>query len=407
MMVRRGAVTSTMGFLLAVSGVGACGSSNNKAKDAGRDAAKDGFPADRATGQPGDAAIAAGFEGDRRVPLTPANDVQFIDYFVVHHQAAIDMATMEIDRGGDATVKSMAQQMKTSQMAEIATMRQARQTLTGTADSPPAPRDGHMEADMQVMMGLAGAPLDKAFLEEMIQHHAGALPTAHRAPPNLSRGDLRALAASIYDVQASEIGEMKMMLGDPTGGAASAAVADGGMADGGFGNADTSATGDRRIPYTPADDVAFIDFFVPHHQRAIEMATIVLDAGQSPAVKALAQSIKDAQTAEIALMRAARQTLTGQSDSPAPPADPHMDADMAAMMALSGAALDRQFLVEMIPHHAAGLPAAHRGRPNLHRPDMRQLALDIFSAQAQEIGAMHALLDQNGDGGIRDGAASP
>jgi uncharacterized protein (DUF305 family) len=394
-------------LMLGVVSLGACGSGSSKPTDAGADS-----PADRAfdTGMEsggGDDASTATFTGDRRVPFTPADDVQFVDFFVPHHEAAIDMATMELAHGSDAAVKAMAQQMKTSQMDEIAMMRSARQALTGVADSPPPPADAHMAADMHVMMGLSGAQLDKVFLEEMIQHHAAALPAAHRAPPNLSRSDLKALASSIYDAQSREIGEMKMMLGDPTGGAAAqAGVADGGVAqDGGYSGVDVSPTGDRRIPYTPADDVAFIDFFVPHHQSAIEMATMVIDRGARAEVKALAQSIKNAQTAEITMMRAARQALTGQPDSPAPPADPHMDADMMAMMGLSGAALDMRFLMEMIPHHAAGLPPAHRGRPNLQRSDLRQLALDIFAAQSREIGEMHDMLALGADGGVTDAAS--
>lgn len=387
--------------------LGACSSSGKSSADAGR---RDGGSADRPV-TPKDAATndgstVASFQGDRRVPLTPAGDVQFVDFFVPHHQAAIDMAGMEADRGSDATVKALAKQIAASQTNELAIMQQARQALTGTAASPPPPADAHMDADMRVMMGASGAQLDKLFLEEMIQHHASALPTAHRAPPALTRADLKGLAGSIYDAQAKEIGEMKMMLGDPSGGAPTAAGGgDGGAADAGFRNADTSPTGDRRVPYTPADDVAFIDFFVGHHQRAIDMANMVIERGARADVKALAQSIKDAQTAEIATMQAARQALTGQANSPAPPPDPHMDADMTAMMALSGTALDTRFLTEMIPHHAAGLPPAHRGRPNLQRPDMRKLALDIFAAQSREIGEMHDMLQQGADGGVKD--ASP
>lgn len=397
---RTGGILKVVGLAAALAAAG-CGSSSKGPSDAGSDRPIRNLPTDSGSGG---ADSSASFVGDRRIPLTPSDDVQFIDFFVPHHQAAIDMATMEIDRGGDAAVKALAQQMKTSQTDEIATMRQARQALTGAADSPAPPADAHMQADMQVMMGLSGADLDKVFLEEMIQHHASALPTAHRAPPNLSRDDMKALAAAIYDAQAREIGDMKTMLGDPSGGAPSVGEgADGGpSADGGYRGVDTSPTGDRRIPYTPADDVALIDFFVPHHQRAIDTATMVIARGARADVKALAQSIKDAQTAEIATMRAARQALTGQADSPAPPPDPHMDTDMAAMMALSGQALDTRFLTEMIPHHAAGLPPAHRGRPNLQRADMRQLALDIFSAQARAIGEMHTMLSQAGDGGLSD-----
>jgi len=385
-------------LMAAILAIGfSCDNSSGKKTDSGADRG----PADAGSG---DGAGAVGFDGDRRQPLTPADDVQFIDFFVPHHQAAIEMASMEIDNGADPAVKAMAAQMKTSQMEEIAMLREARRALTAVAESPAPPEDTHMSADMAVMKSVSGTQLDKLFLEEMIPHHAGALPVAHRATTTLSRSDLRTMAVAIYDAQAREIGDMKLMLGEPTGGGATVATTVGGAADGGSGftAVDTSVRGDRRLPYTPADDLAFIDFFVSHHQMAIEMANMIVERGQRADVKTLAQSIKDAQTNEIAQMRSARQALTNVADSPAAPPDSHMMADQAAMMALSGEALDRHFLEEMIPHHAAGVPVAHRGRPRLQRADMKELALKIFAAQAREIGEMHTMWRQGQDGGAPD-----
>jgi uncharacterized protein (DUF305 family) len=428
----RAYVLSALIFVASASLLAACGDSKSPgsdgaAGDGGRDTATgsdtggdrgagDGGVAETASDvgadrDAGDGGVAT-FVGDRRQPLIPTNDIQFIDFFVPHHRAAIEMAEMEIARGADAAVKAMATMMKASQMDEISKMRTARQQLAGSPDSPPPPPDPHMDREMNIMMGLSGAALDKVFLEEMIPHHAAALPVAHRSE-NLSLSDLKQLAASIYDAQAEEIGEMKMMLGEPTGGAV---AVDGGVdaGDGGTGTAggpgspndDTATVGDRRVPYTPANDLAFIDFFVPHHQAAIEMATMEIERGARADVKAMAQQIKTAQMAEIAKMRNARQQLAGSAESPPLPPDPHMMADMAAMMTLSGGALDQRFVLEMIPHHAAGLPPAHRGRPHLQRADLRQMALDIFSAQASEIGEMKKMLGQgvSGDGGTGDAA---
>jgi uncharacterized protein (DUF305 family) len=92
---------------------------------------------------PGDGGPASGIEvrGDRRVPFTPNGDVEFVDFFVPHHQMAIDMAQMVIDKGDSADLKAMATKMKADQMAEIAQMRSARMQLTGVAAGPPPPAD--------------------------------------------------------------------------------------------------------------------------------------------------------------------------------------------------------------------------------------------------------------------------
>lgn len=108
---------------------------------------------------------------------------------------------------------------------------------------------------------------------------------------------------------------------------------------------------------------------------------------------------------EIMEMQAIRAVRGVATEPPPPPADPHMLAEMATMKALSGAALDRKFLEEMIPHHAAGLPPAKRARPHLMTAEAKRLARDIFDAQSMEIGEMHFLLDVSKGlvaGGLRD-----
>lgn len=141
----------------------------------------------------------------------PASDVEFIDSMVAHHQMAIDMANEEVARGVSSEVKAMAQEMIAVQMQEIATMRAARRELTGD-ERGTVMMDPHMDVDMGRFNGIGGAELDRRFLEEMIAHHAGALQTSHRALPNLTRNDMRALATSMSESQAREIGDMRTML---------------------------------------------------------------------------------------------------------------------------------------------------------------------------------------------------
>lgn len=48
-------------------------------------------------------------------PFIAANDVQFIDALVPHHEMAIRMADIELQKGTRAEVKAMAQMMKDAQ----------------------------------------------------------------------------------------------------------------------------------------------------------------------------------------------------------------------------------------------------------------------------------------------------
>jgi uncharacterized protein (DUF305 family) len=125
---------------------------------------------------------------------------------------------------------------------------------------------------------------------------------------------------------------------------------------------------------------------------ALEMAQMELDKGTRADVKALAQTIKDMQTSEIALLKSARQALTGQAEIPTPPTDAHMEKDMADMRAMAaGPMVDEMFLDDMIPHHSEAISLAHRALPSLSRADVKDNATNVISGQAKEIGEMQTL----------------
>lgn len=171
------------------------------------------------------------------------------------------------------------------------------------------------------------------------------------------------------------------------------------VAGGWWGTRDT-ATGQQQqtnatmVPFTAANDVQFIDAIIPHHEMAVRMADLVLQKGTRAEVKTMAQTMKEMQQQEIAVLQGARQALTGSATVPTPPTDAHMEADHMLLEQATGAQVDSLFLEHMIPHHAEAISLAHRALPNLQRADVRQIATNVVGDQAKEIGEMQELRDQ-------------
>lgn len=156
-----------------------------------------------------------------------------------------------------------------------------------------------------------------------------------------------------------------------------------------------SAGGDAAAGYsghaagmtTAMGEQAFLDQMVPHHEAAIAMAQLALQKAQHPEIRALARDIASSQEAEIRRMKAWHRRWFG---SPLQPDTTGviMGTDMSPLEAASGDDFDRAFLAMMIPHHASAVVMADsvtRGGP---RRQVGQLADEISSAQAKEIGRM-------------------
>lgn len=148
-------------------------------------------------------------------------------------------------------------------------------------------------------------------------------------------------------------------------------------------------------------DVTFAQQMIPHHEQAVEMATMAQERASSPEVKQLAAKIEAAQGPEIDTMtgwledwgqEAPSDSMGGMDDSGSDMSGMMSDAEMESMGAATGAEFDQMFLTMMIEHHTGAIEMAKTEQQAGENPDAIALAEKIEADQTAEIAQMEDLL---------------
>ena len=148
-------------------------------------------------------------------------DTTFAQMMIIHHEGAIEMSQLAIERAESPEVVALAERIAEAQGPEIEEMT-AWLSAWGEDVSP----GGHGGMDMggmdmngmsqEEMMtqldGLTGAEVDQAFLEAMIAHHEGAIGMSEQQLAEGQNPDALMLAEKIIADQQTEITEMQEML---------------------------------------------------------------------------------------------------------------------------------------------------------------------------------------------------
>lgn len=140
-----------------------------------------------------------------------------------------------------------------------------------------------------------------------------------------------------------------------------------------------------------ASERDFITGMIPHHQEAIDTAHAVLArGGTTPEIRQLAEAIIVAQTAEIAALEEWHEEWYDEAYV--------ATGDYAPMMRdlsqLSGQALDRTFLEDMVMHHMGAIMMARSVQPYIEHPAIEELARTIITTQSDEIQVMQQLINE-------------
>jgi uncharacterized protein (DUF305 family) len=157
-------------------------------------------------------------------------DRAFIDMMVPHHESAVAMAEIALDRSERDEIRQMAESIIAEQQTEIDQMRAWRADWFGSAETPPMDRmplmpgvempgmPGHSGGTMDMTADLDALrvvdPFDQAFIELMVEHHQSAIDAAQVVLRESDVDEVRSLATNIVASQQAEIDQLRGWLAE-------------------------------------------------------------------------------------------------------------------------------------------------------------------------------------------------
>jgi uncharacterized protein (DUF305 family) len=150
-----------------------------------------------------------------------AADEMFVTGMIPHHEQAIEMAEILLGKDGvDDRVVALAARIQAAQQPEIDLMNSWLDEWGVDSDMGDMPGmdhgdDGMMsDDDMAALEAASGEDASALFLEQMIEHHEGAIEMSQQELDNGENADAVDLARQIIDAQTAEIAEMEGLLSE-------------------------------------------------------------------------------------------------------------------------------------------------------------------------------------------------
>lgn len=146
-----------------------------------------------------------------KMKMSGNTDVDFINMMIIHHQGAIDMATLETSSGKDEKIKSMAANIIKDQQKEILTMQNWAEK---NKDKKIKPDDNSMKLmESMSVMTKPGIKMtgdaDMDFVTMMILHHKGAIEMSKVEINGGADPEIKKMAQDIIKKQEAEIKQME------------------------------------------------------------------------------------------------------------------------------------------------------------------------------------------------------
>ena len=137
-----------------------------------------------------------------------SSEEEFIKHMIPHHQEAVDTASQLTQITQNPELKKLTADIAAAQENEITMMNGwiQRRYATGTVQANYQP----MMRDTSTLSAIT--TIEKMRLEDMIQHHMGAIMMAKGVLKLSPRAEVEAFAKNVIAAQSAEIAQMQKML---------------------------------------------------------------------------------------------------------------------------------------------------------------------------------------------------
>ena len=143
-------------------------------------------------------------------------EIAFLDAMIPHHQSAVEMAMIALERGQQPETTAAAREILDSQEAEIARM--TTWLLEWHGRKPSGDTHGMaMPNETEALRTVPAAEFDAAFFAAMIPHHESAIEMAELVEGRTQRPELTTLATAIITTQQAEIARFRTRLEENDG----------------------------------------------------------------------------------------------------------------------------------------------------------------------------------------------
>ncbi len=153
-----------------------------------------------------------------RTGIINSIDQHFIEQMIPHHDGAIAMANLALEKATRPKIKTLAQAILKAQTAENQEMRSWYQDWFGKS-VPTGTNLGmggmmsqggmHMGSTQDIEALKNASDFDKEFIEQMIPHHQMAIMMARMLETGTNRPEMQQLAKNIIKSQSEEIQQMQ------------------------------------------------------------------------------------------------------------------------------------------------------------------------------------------------------